>query len=92
MKFEPAFKATVIRGGDWISTDPPTTNSNATVLRLHVDALAKIDDDAGEAGYIRMRCTGVELAIPELAAIVGGDRNTPPVKYGDFQVSCLDWR
>ena len=85
-KFEPSIKATAIRGGDWITTDPSNPNSNATVLRLHIDVLAKVDGDAEKDEYIRMRSTGVEIATPAVAAIVGGDRNTLPVKFGDFQV------
>ncbi|CAG5159503.1 uncharacterized protein ALTATR162_LOCUS5614 [Alternaria atra] len=85
--FEPSVTATAVRGGDWISTDPPTPNSNATVLRLGVDVLVKVDGDVEEDEYIRMRCTGAELATPEVAAIVGGDRNVPPVKFGDFQAT-----
>ncbi|KAL1799293.1 hypothetical protein ACET3X_003330 [Alternaria dauci] len=85
--FEPSVKATVIRGGDWISTDPPSLNSNDTVLRLHVDALVKIDGNAEADEYIRMRCTGAEIATPQVAAIVAGDRNASSVKFGDFQAT-----
>jgi hypothetical protein len=60
------------------------------VLRLGVDVLVKVDGDAEKDEYIRMRCTGADLATPEVAAIVSGDRNVPPVKFGDFQVCCLD--
>jgi hypothetical protein len=59
------------------------------VLRLHVDVLVKVDEDAEDDEYTRMRCTGVELATTEVADIIGGDLNAPPVKFGDFQVCCL---
>ncbi|RYN36973.1 hypothetical protein AA0112_g4446 [Alternaria arborescens] len=85
--FEPSVKATAIRGGDWISTAPPNPNSNATVLRLHVDVLVKVDGNAEEDAYIRMRCTGAEIATPEVAAIVSGNRDASPVKFGDFQAT-----
>lgn len=64
-------------------TDPPNPNSNATILRLHLDTLVKTNDDPAE--YIRMRATGVEIATPEAAAVLSGDRNAAPVAFGDFQ-------
>lgn len=55
-------------------------------MRLHVDVLVKVDGNSEEDAYIRMRCTGAEIATPEVAAIVSGNRNASSVKFGDFQV------
>ncbi|USP73065.1 uncharacterized protein yc1106_00339 [Curvularia clavata] len=82
-EFSPKIQATAIRGGDHITTDPPNPHSNATVLRLHLDTLVQTQDEPAE--YIRMRATGVEIATPEAAAILSGDRNAAPVAFGDFQ-------
>jgi hypothetical protein len=84
-KFSPKINATAIRGGDHITTDPPTPYSNATILRLHLDTLVQTHDAPAE--YIRLRATGVEIATPEAAAVLSGDRSAPPIAFGDFQAA-----
>jgi hypothetical protein len=84
--FSPVVNATAIRGGDYVTLDPPSpfSNSSVPILRLHIDTLVQTHDSP--AAYIRMRGTGVEIGTPEVIAIISGVRNATVVKFGDFQV------
>ncbi|KAH8901504.1 hypothetical protein GQ53DRAFT_757128 [Thozetella sp. PMI_491] len=81
--FSPAISARVVRGGDYLSVDP-----SANFLRLDIDVLCQTDDNPPD--FVRVQATGIEGNTPEVAALVGGQRDVPPAKWGDF-TSVASW-
>jgi len=77
-QFEPALDAKAIRGGDWITIDP-----SGAVMRLNSNTLLQASGES--SGYIQIQASGVEVATKEAMAIVTGETDVEPIKYGDFQ-------
>ncbi|KAI5809138.1 hypothetical protein DFH27DRAFT_542607 [Peziza echinospora] len=65
--------ATILSGGDWISSD-----SDGKRMRLDVTSLAKTDDGA----YIKLLYNGIVTLTPALGLIFSGDAGASTTEFG----------